>query len=116
MSQLFDELGWRPEHFAAKLTNQAVLHGRCERVHPKTPYKWLSGQRPRPPWPELAAALLSAELTRTITPQTLGWPAVTTGVEHLQPADSGLAERWTGDGALRTAHAVTEGACSDGFS
>ena len=35
------ELGWKPEVLARRLNDVAALHGRCERVHAKTPYKWL---------------------------------------------------------------------------
>lgn len=110
LAQLLNELGWRPETLAAKLTAQAALHGRRDRIHPKTPYRWLEGRTPRAPFPELVAALLTAELARPITPQTLGWPAPPPGaLEHLLPADSGIGGPWTGQGALRAVHAVTEG-------
>lgn len=103
------ELGWRPETLARKLVEHAAFHGRRERIHEKTPYKWIRGERPRPPWPELIAALLSAELARPISPLTLGWPP--SGNNDQQPllrADSGLALPWTAEGAARAMRAVTE--------
>ncbi|WP_158682389.1 hypothetical protein [Nocardia cyriacigeorgica] len=106
LATLLSELGWRPETFARKLSEHAQLHGRRASVHPKTPYKWLAGARPRAPWPDLAAALLTAELARPITPADLGWNAAPTG--PLLPADSGLDGPWTAEGALRAIAAVTE--------
>ena len=44
------ELGWKPETLARRLNSFAALQGRAERVHVKTPYKWLRGDRPRAPW------------------------------------------------------------------
>ncbi|MBF6289985.1 hypothetical protein [Nocardia cyriacigeorgica] len=106
LATLLSELGWRPETLARKLSEYAQLHGRRERVHPKTPYKWLAGALPRAPWPDLAAALLTAELTRPVTPADLGWNTAPTGPPL--PADSGLDGPWTSEGALRAIAAVTE--------
>ncbi|MGH3903314.1 MAG: hypothetical protein ACRDTE_03825 [Pseudonocardiaceae bacterium] len=55
------ELGWKPEVLARRLNSFAAVQGRTERVHAKTPFKWLRGDRPRSPWPALAAALLTDE-------------------------------------------------------
>ncbi|WP_330256911.1 tetratricopeptide repeat protein [Nocardia sp. NBC_00565] len=103
------ELGWRPETLAHRLVEYAALHGRRDHLHEKTPYKWLNGHRPRPPWPELIAALLTAELSKPISPTTLGWPPV--GKNDQQPllrADNGLQLPWTAEGATRAMRAVTE--------
>ncbi|MDQ3761515.1 MAG: hypothetical protein M3460_07375 [Actinomycetota bacterium] len=67
------ELGWKPEALARRLNSFAALQGRTERVHAKTPYKWLRGDRPRSPWPALAAALVTDKLGRLITSTELGW-------------------------------------------
>ena len=67
------ELGWKPETLARRLNSFAAVQGRGERMHLKTPYKWLRGDQPRSPWPALAAALLSDELRRLVTPVDLGW-------------------------------------------
>ncbi len=40
------ELGWKPEVLARQLNSFAALQGRVERMHAKTPYKWLRGDRP----------------------------------------------------------------------
>lgn len=104
-----EDLGWRPETLAHKLVEYAALHGRRDHLHEKTPYKWLAGHRPRPPWPQLIAALLSAELARPISPSTLGWPPTGKNDQQpLLPAHSGLALPWTVEGAVHAMRAVTE--------
>ena len=40
------ELGWKPEVLARQLNSFAALQGRVERMHAKTPYNWLRGDRP----------------------------------------------------------------------
>ncbi|MGH3852985.1 MAG: hypothetical protein ACRDR6_05695 [Pseudonocardiaceae bacterium] len=98
------ELGWKPEVLARKLNNVAALHGRPERIHAKTPYKWLRGDRPRTPWPALTATLLTDELGRPITATGLGWDG---DIEAIS-AISGLILSWTAPGSLRAVRAVTE--------
>lgn len=61
------ELGWKPETLARRLNGFAALHGRAERMHIKTPYKWLHGTAPRAPWSALTLAVLTDELGRTST-------------------------------------------------
>ena len=99
------ELGWKPEVLARRLNNVAALHGRCERVHAKTPYKWLRGDRPRSPWPALVAAVLTDELGRPTTPADLGW--LDGGVECVS-AISGLVLPWTVAGSLHAVRVVTD--------
>ncbi|MEO7193280.1 MAG: hypothetical protein ABIZ05_00415, partial [Pseudonocardiaceae bacterium] len=98
------ELGWKPEVLARKLNSVAALHGRSERIHAKTPYKWLRGNQPRSPWPALTAALLTDELGRPITAADLGW----NGDIEAVSAISGLILPWTTAGSLRAVRAVTE--------
>ncbi|MGN2638999.1 tetratricopeptide repeat protein [Nocardia takedensis] len=103
------QLGWRPETLARKLIEFAALNGRREYLHAKTPYKWLLGHRPRPPWPALIAALLTAELARPVSPTDLGWaPTGDNGDASLLPAHAGLQLPWTAEGAARAMRAVTE--------
>jgi len=99
------ELGWKPEVLARRLNDVAALHGRCERVHAKTPYKWLRGDRPRSPWPALVAAVLTDELGRPTTPADLGW--LDGGVECVS-AISGLVLPWTVAGSLHAVRVVTD--------
>ena len=104
------ELGWKPEVLARRLNSFAALHGRVERVHVKTPYKWLRGDRPRSPWPALAAALATEELGRPITPADLGW--LEGGVECVS-AIRGLVLPWTAVGSLRALRVVTDAGSMD---
>lgn len=102
---ILTELGWRPEHLADRLNAFAQGQGRPERIHSKTPYKWLRGHQPRSPWPTLASVVLSESLRRPVTNAELGWPS-----EDIEcvPAMAGLWLPWTSDGALQASRTVTE--------
>ncbi|MBV9139391.1 MAG: hypothetical protein JO115_00440 [Pseudonocardiales bacterium] len=105
LTGVLTELGWKPEALARRLNNFAALHGRVEQMHPKTPYKWLHGDRPRSPWPVLVAALLSEELGRPITTADLGW-----GGDQVEAvsAISELILPWTAAGSLRAVRVVAD--------
>ncbi|MGH3516970.1 MAG: hypothetical protein ACRDQ7_06035 [Haloechinothrix sp.] len=103
--QLLAEARIRPEELARQLNDIAELHGRSERLHPKTPYKWRRGTVPGDPWPSLAAALLAERLQRALTPADLGWPDDDAG---LAPASEGLVLPWTVAGGLRAVRAVSD--------
>jgi len=105
LATVLGELGWKPEVLARRLNSLAALHGRAERVHVKTPYKWLRGDRPRPPWPALAAALVADELGRTITAAELGWDG---DDSEAVSAVSGLVLPWTAAGSLRAVRVVSD--------
>jgi tetratricopeptide (TPR) repeat protein len=94
------------EQLARRLNRQAAQCGITKRVDPKTPYKWLRGSRPRPPWPDLTAAVLTHALGRTVDAAELGW-ARSDGVFGV-PADTGLNLPWTAAGALDAAEEVTD--------
>ncbi len=104
LAAVLTELGWRPEVLARQLNSVATVHGRDERVHAKTPYKWLRGDRPRSPWPALMAALLTEELGRAITASDLGWGGDVEAVSAI----SGLVLPWTVAGSLHAVRVVTE--------
>ncbi|MGH3937290.1 MAG: hypothetical protein ACRDTG_01435 [Pseudonocardiaceae bacterium] len=104
------ELGWKPEILTRRLNGFAALHGRTERMHAKTPYKWLLGVRPRSPWPTLAAALLTGELGRPVTAAELGWGDA--DVEAVS-AISGLVLPWTVTGSLRALRVVSDAGSMD---
>ncbi|MGH4016559.1 MAG: tetratricopeptide repeat protein [Pseudonocardiaceae bacterium] len=104
------ELGWKPEVLARRLNGFAAVQGRVERVHAKTPYKWLRGDRPRSPWPALVAALVSEELGRSITSGELGWGE--DAVEAVS-AISGLVLPWTVAGSLHALRVVTDAGSMD---
>ncbi|MGH3889238.1 MAG: tetratricopeptide repeat protein [Pseudonocardiaceae bacterium] len=110
LAVVLTELGWKPAVLARRLNSFAAVHGRGERVHAKTPYKWLRGDRPRSPWPALTAALLTDELGRPITAADLGWDGA--DVEAV-PAISGLVLPWTAAGSLHAVRAVTDAGSMD---
>ncbi|MFF3856666.1 hypothetical protein [Micromonospora sp. NPDC002575] len=105
IARLLAEAGWQPEQLARRLNECAERHGRTERLHPKTPYKWKRGDVPRSPWPALTTALLSEQLQRTVSLDELGWPD--DGFEAA-PASAGLDLPWSSAGALRAAEVVNE--------
>ncbi|MGH3773220.1 MAG: hypothetical protein ACRDRW_17795 [Pseudonocardiaceae bacterium] len=109
LAVVLTELGWKPEVLARRLNSAAALHGRSERVHTKTPYKWLHGDRPRSPWPALTAALLTDELGRPITTADLGWDGAIEAVSAI----SGLVLPWTTAGSLRAMRVVTDAGSMD---
>ena len=92
LAVVLTELGWKPEVLARQLNSFAALQGRVERMHAKTPYKWLRGDRPLSPWPALTAALVTDELGRPITSADLGWGE---DVVEAVSAISGLVLPWT---------------------
>src|SRR5262249_48094506 len=96
-----------PEQFARKLNRQAALMRLPARVDPKTPYKWLRGALPRPPWPAIASIILSEQLGVPVTPTHIGWPDVGNGTEFVSAA-SGLEIPWTAAGAVHAAVEVAE--------
>ncbi|MGH3942431.1 MAG: hypothetical protein ACRDTG_28180 [Pseudonocardiaceae bacterium] len=105
LAGVLTELGWKPEVLARRLNGFAVLHGRGEQMHAKTPYKWLGGVQSRSPWAALAAALLSDELGRVVLPADLGWEADRV---ELVSAISGLVLPWTVAGSLRAIRVVND--------
>ncbi|MER7168355.1 hypothetical protein ABT336_20100 [Micromonospora sp. NPDC000207] len=105
ISRVLAEVGWQPEQLARHLNECAKRHGRAERLHPKTPYKWKKGDVPRSPWPSLITSLLSEHLQRTVGLNELGWPD--DGLEAI-PASAGLDLPWSSAGALQAAQVVNE--------
>ncbi|MFN2496916.1 MAG: hypothetical protein ABR608_13565, partial [Pseudonocardiaceae bacterium] len=106
LAEVLAELGWTPEVLGRRLNSFAVLQGRAERVHAKTPYKWLRGDRPRSPWPVLVAALVTDELGRPVSTPELGWDGSDT--MEAVAASSGLVLPWTAAGSLRALRVVTD--------
>ncbi|WP_231931388.1 tetratricopeptide repeat protein [Micromonospora echinospora] len=105
ITHLLAEAGWQPEQLARRLNECAERHGRPERLHIKTPYKWKKGDVPRSPWPLLTTVLLAEQLQRPITLDDLGWPD--DGFEAV-PASAGLELPWSPAGALQAGEVVNE--------
>ncbi|SEG26921.1 hypothetical protein SAMN04489712_104155 [Thermomonospora echinospora] len=105
LAQLMALVGWNGDRLARGLNAFAQAQGRPERLHPKTPYKWVRGETPRSPWRALTAALLSDALQRPVTTAELGWPE-----DDLQcvSAITGLQVPWTTSGTLRGLRTVTD--------
>ncbi|MGQ0776858.1 MAG: hypothetical protein ACT4NY_20980 [Pseudonocardiales bacterium] len=110
LTAVLTDLGWTPETLARRLNSFAALHGRAERMHVKTPYKWLLGVQPRSPWPALAAALLTGELGRPTTAAELGWDG--TDIEAVS-AISGLVLPWTAAGSLHALRVISDAGSMD---
>ena len=87
------------------LNAYAAVNGITERVHAKTPYKWLNGATPGRPWPTVVAAVLTEQLGRPVLPADLGWQA---DEALMSPASIGLTVPWTVAGSLRVLHMVAE--------
>jgi hypothetical protein len=105
LGELLAALGMSGDRLARRLNACAETLGRPERVHPKTPYKWIKGEVPRAPWRSLAALVLSQEFGRPITVADLGWPP---DALECAPATAGLQTPWTPAGTLRAVQAVTD--------
>ncbi len=110
LATLLGTVGWTPQRLGHRLNAFAAQQQIPDRIHHKTPYKWVAGDVPRPPWRALTAALLSEVTRREVTVDQLGWPA-----DDLEcvPADSGLLVPWDADGTLRALRAVTQAGAMD---
>lgn len=110
LGELLAVFGLRTDQLARRLNDMAEALGRPERVHTKTPYKWLRGEVPRSPWRSLTALLLEQELGRPISVTDLGWPP-----DDLEcaPATTGLQTAWTAAGTLRAVRAVADAGYMD---
>lgn len=110
LGELLTTLGLRVGQFARRLNSMAEALGRPERLHAKTPYKWIHGEVPRSPWRSLTALFLAQELGRPVTVADLGWPP-----DDLEcaPATDGLQTTWTRAGTLQAVQAVADAGYMD---
>ena len=97
-------LGWSATQLARHLNELAATLRISDRVHAKTPRRWLYAippcQRPsipRQPWPGLVCALLAKRLHEQVTLADLDWDHGTGAV--FVPADDGLDQAWDPSGA-----------------
>jgi len=106
-------LGWTTHNLAHHLNALAATLRLPDRVHPKTPRRWMQAIapraepcRPRQPWPGLVCALLSERLHEPVTLAALGWDS---GVGSLfVPADHGLDQAWDPAGAVASLREVLD--------
>lgn len=110
LGELLAALGMSGDRFARRLNTTAEALGRHERVHPKTPYKWIRGEQPRSPWRSLTTIVLGHELGRSVTVAELGWSP-----DDLEcaPATTGLQTAWTPTGTLRAVQTVADAGYMD---
>lgn len=106
-------LDWSPEQFAGHLNGLARSMRISDRIHLKTPRRWLKARPPnllpcvpRQPWPGLVCALLSRRLHESISLASLGWQT-NTGTLYV-PADDGLDHPWDARGAVASLREVLE--------
>lgn len=105
--------GWTPENLANRLNTMARSLDLPDRIHPKTPRRWIRAQhhrarpcQPRQPWPGLVCALLTRKLGEPVTLGSLGW-TISSGLLYV-PADDGLEHTWDPAGALASLFEVLE--------
>ncbi|WP_285697378.1 hypothetical protein [Actinomadura sp. NBRC 104412] len=110
LAGLLGVLGWGPERLARRLNAFAERQGLPDRIHPKTPYKWVAGDIPRPPWRVLTSALLTEATGREVAVAELGWPA---DDRVLAAADAGMVVPWDTGGTLRALRTVTQAGAMD---
>lgn len=110
LKELLATIGMNGERLAGRVNALAETLRLPQRVHPKTPYKWIQGQTPKPPLRSLVVQVLSQELGRTITVEEMGWPP---DEPDTVPAAAGLQTPWTAAGTLRALRAVTHAGLMD---
>ena len=106
-------LGWSAPQLARHLNELAAALRLPDRVHPKTPRRWIhtTGARqrpnvPHPPWPGLVCALLARRLHEPVTLAMLGWDSGSGAV--FVPADDGLDHAWNPAGAIASLREALE--------
>ncbi|MFI6883724.1 hypothetical protein [Streptosporangium canum] len=71
-----DEVGWRPETLARKINAELQRNGEKRRVHEKTPYRWLKGEVPHAPVPDIVVHLLTKARGQPVSFDAV-WPNTT---------------------------------------
>lgn len=70
-----DQLGWSASGFARRVRERCAASGLPHTVSPSTVTRWCKNAIPGPELAGPACQVLSAELRRHVTPESLGWPA-----------------------------------------
>lgn len=95
---LLDDVGWRPETLARKVNAALEQHPHKRRIHEKTPYRWLRGEVPHPPVPDIVVDLLATAL-RSPVRFDMVWPD--TRRHPPQAGDEDLGVPWNHTGLLK---------------
>jgi hypothetical protein len=108
------QAGWSPEGLGHHLNRLAASLRLPDRLHPKTPRRWVEAigpktrpSVPRDPWLGLVCTALSRRLREPVTLSDLGWQVPNRAV--FVPADDGLECSWDAAGALASLREVVEG-------
>ncbi|MEV6984015.1 hypothetical protein AB0M95_22545 [Sphaerisporangium sp. NPDC051017] len=70
---LLDQVGWRPEALARRVNAVLEQPPWKRRIHEKTPYKWLRGEVPHPPIPDIVVDLLGQAIGHPVAHDEV-WP------------------------------------------
>ncbi|MFB4315118.1 hypothetical protein [Actinomadura sp. 21ATH] len=95
-------LKWTPRELARAINSWLEVRGRsAERIHPTTPYHWISkGFCPYAPYPQIVAEVLSAAFGHAITAHVL-WPdKAATVANSPKTAANGLSATWNADDVI----------------
>jgi hypothetical protein len=91
LAELLDEAGLPHKGIARRVVERGRGLGIALGYDHNSVRRWLCGERPRPPGPQLIAAVLSEAVGRQVTPSHCGWSG------HERSVDLGLEFplRWT---------------------
>ncbi|MFF8954233.1 hypothetical protein [Streptomyces sp. NPDC014894] len=109
LAALLHEAGWGPAKLARAINDLGAAQGLSLTYDRSSVAHWLTGSRPRPPIPELAASALSRGAGRLVTAEETGLLREGNGI----PA-GGLASEGLGAGGLPSGGPAVEGLPVDG--
>lgn len=95
---LLDDAGWRPESLARRVNAALEKYPHKRRVHEKTPYRWLRGEIPHPPVPDIVVQLLASALPYPVRFDTV-W--LDTTRRPIPKEDEDLGVPWDHTGLLK---------------
>ncbi|MBM0230475.1 hypothetical protein JNW91_00460 [Micromonospora sp. STR1_7] len=100
LAGLLREAQWGPEALARRINSALVARGSTRRVHPKTPYKWLSdGAVPHGDIPELVVEVLSTKLRSDLMFEDV-WGVTAPRPHPALPANHAMDLPWDSNGLL----------------
>ncbi|WP_043968935.1 hypothetical protein [Micromonospora haikouensis] len=100
LAGLLSDAQWRPEALARRLNAALMARGSSRRVHPKTPYKWISdGALPHGDIPELVVEVLSSQLKTELAFEDV-WGVTAPRPRSALPANHAMDLPWDSSGLL----------------